>query len=69
MVHGFHFYKGAPLFNWAVIYTIEKLLSLITDYIITLNREDFSRASRFPVKKVYYIHGIGADTDRLKKKL
>ncbi|MFQ7290312.1 MAG: glycosyltransferase [Lacrimispora saccharolytica] len=48
MVHGFHFYKGAPLFNWAVIYTIEKLLSLITDYIITLNREDFSRASRFP---------------------
>ena len=67
MVHGFHFYKGAPLLNWAVIYTIEKLLSLITDYIITLNREDFSRASRFPVKKVYYRHGIGADTDRLKK--
>lgn len=67
MVHGFHFYKGAPFINWLVIYTIEKFVSRITDYIITLNREDFSRAARFPVKKVYYIHGIGADTDRLKK--
>lgn len=67
MVHGFHFYTGAPIINWTVIYLIEKLISGITDYIITLNREDFSRATRFPVRKVFYIHGIGADTDRLKK--
>lgn len=67
MVHGLHFYKGAPLINWLVFYPVEKLLSYMTDYIITVNQEDYVRVHRFPVKKVYYIHGIGADTARLKK--
>lgn len=67
MVHGFHFYHGAPLKNWLVYYPIEKLLSYITDYIITVNQEDYVRVQRFPVKNVYYIHGVGADTARLKK--
>ena len=67
MVHGFHFYSGAPIINWVLFYPIERMLSTVTDYIITLNSEDFKRAKRFPVKHVYYIHGIGADTDRLKK--
>lgn len=67
MVHGFHFYSGAPIMNWVLFYPIERILSAFTDYIITLNNEDFKRAKKFPVKHVYYIHGIGADTDRLKK--
>lgn len=67
MVHGFHFYSGAPIRNWVLLYPIERMLSTVTDYIITLNSEDFKRAKKFPVKHVYYIHGIGADTDRLKK--
>lgn len=67
MVHGFHFYSGAPIINWVLFYPIERILSIFTDYIITLNSEDFKRAKKFPVKHVYYIHGIGADTDRLKK--
>ena len=53
--------------NWVLFYPIERILSAFTDYVITLNNEDFKRAKKFPVKHVYYIHGIGADTDRLKK--
>lgn len=68
MVHGFHFYKGAPLINWMLFYPAERLLSLLTDYIITVNKEDYIRAEKFPVKGVDYIHGIGADTERLQSK-
>ena len=67
MVHGFHFYQGAPTVNWLTIYPIERLLAFLTDYIITVNQEDYVRARRFPVKHVYHIQGIGADTDRLQK--
>ncbi len=67
MVHGFHFYKGAPLINWLFFYPVERLLAFITDYTITVNQEDYERAGRLPVKHVFYIHGIGADTDRLQK--
>ena len=67
MVHGFHFYTGAPKINWILFYPAERLLARFTDYIITLNQEDYARARRFPVRDVFYIHGIGADTARLQK--
>ena len=67
MVHGFHFYKGAPLINWLFFYPAERMLALLTDYIITVNQEDYARAGRLPVKRAYYIHGIGANTDRLQR--
>ncbi|HWI54747.1 MAG TPA: glycosyltransferase family 4 protein, partial [Desulfobacteria bacterium] len=60
--HGFHFFKGAPLSNW-VYYPIERLVSRWTDYLITINREDFSVAQSFPVKnKVLYVPGVGVNT-------
>lgn len=65
MVHGFHFYKGAPLFNWLVYYPIEKRLSRLTDVIVTINQEDKLSAERFHCKRVEYIHGIGVDPTRL----
>lgn len=65
MVHGFHFYKGAPLLNWLVYYPIEKQLSRITDVIVTINHEDKLRAKRFHCNRVEYIHGIGVDPTRL----
>lgn len=68
MVHGFHFYNGAPLINWLFFYPVERMLAVITDYIITVNQEDYARSGRLPVQHVYYIHGIGADTERLQKK-
>lgn len=67
MVHGFHFYKGAPKLNWMIYYPIERGVSLFTDTIVTINREDYVRAQKFHAKKVEYIHGIGVDTTRLNR--
>ena len=67
MVHGFHFYKGAPLLNWMVYYPIEKMMANKADLITTINREDYKRAQTFNVPRVEYIHGIGINTERLTK--
>ncbi len=66
MVHGFHFYKGAPKKYWLAFYPIEKFASRLCDGIITINKEDYERAKTFHSKEVRYIHGIGVDTSRLK---
>ena len=62
--HGFHFYKGAPFIYWLLFYPVERLLAKDTDVLITMNEEDFQRASRFCKKKktkVEYIFGVGID--------
>ena len=65
--HGFHFYNGAPLKNWIVFYPIEKHYSRYTDVLITINKEDYKRASeKFKAKKTVYIPGIGVDTKKFK---
>lgn len=61
MVHGFHFYKGAPIIRWLLFYPVEKKLSSITDVLVTMNMEDYERAKTFKALKVEYIHGIGVD--------
>lgn len=67
MVHGFHFYKGASIVNWVLFYSAEWLASFLTDLLVTINLEDYSRAKKLHAKKVEYIHGIGINTDRLSK--
>lgn len=65
--HGFHFYKGAPLFNWIFYYPVEWLLARWTDCLITINREDTRRAESFlgrRLKSVRQIPGVGVDTER-----
>ncbi|QFJ56086.1 glycosyltransferase [Pseudobutyrivibrio xylanivorans] len=63
--HGFHFYDGAPLKNWIVFYPIEKHFSKYTDVLITINKEDYKRASeKFNAKKTVYIPGVGVDTEK-----
>lgn len=59
--HGFHFFKGAPLVNWLIYYPVEKLLSRYTDYLITINAEDYNRARKFHAKNIVYIPGVGID--------
>lgn len=62
--HGFHFYKGAPLVNWLVYYTVEKCLARFTDTLITINKEDYERAKhKLKLKKIEYIPGVGIDLD------
>lgn len=65
-VHGFHFYKGAPAINWLFFYPVERLLALLTNAIITINKEDYTRAKHFKLKSkgnVYYVPGVGIDLD------
>ena len=69
MAHGFHFYKGANLVNWLIYYPIEKLMSLITDVIIVINKEDYDLSKRklYP-KKLFYLPGVGIETKIYNKK-
>ncbi|AST58540.1 glycosyl transferase family 1 [Thermoanaerobacterium thermosaccharolyticum] len=62
--HGFHFYKGGPLKNWIIYYTMEKIAAHWTDGIITINKEDFEYAKKFKIRVkngVYIVHGVGVD--------
>ncbi len=66
--HGFHFYKGAPKKNWLVFYPIEKICSKWTDYLITINREDYDFAKcHFKHPEVIYVPGVGVETQRYMK--
>ncbi len=62
--HGFHFFKGAPLFNWLAYYPVERLLAAKTDLIITVNREDYDRARTFRAGAVAQVNGVGLDLSR-----
>ena len=60
--HGFHFFKGAPKQNWLLYYPIEKICSMFTDVLITINQEDYALAKkRFNAKKTEYVPGVGID--------
>lgn len=70
-VHGFHFYKGAPLVNRLIYKPMERLLARKTDAIITINREDFASAHEFKFKEdgnIFYVPGVGIDTERFEGK-
>lgn len=65
--HGFHFCNGAPLINWLLYYPIEKWLVNYTDCLITINQEDYQRATnQLKAKQVEHVHGVGIDTNRFK---
>lgn len=65
--HGFHFYKGAPLKNWMIFYTVEKLCAHYTDKLITINREDYELATRkMKAKEIFYVPGVGVDLSRFQ---
>ena len=62
--HGFHFYKGAPIANWLILYPVEWVCSHWTDTLITINREDYALACRkMKAKQVEYVPGVGIDID------
>lgn len=64
--HGFHFFIGAPLINWLVFYPIERWLSRYTNVLITINKEDYTRAKKsFKAGRVEFIPGVGLNTHKL----
>ena len=65
MVHGFHFFKGAPFLYWMSFYPVETVMSFFADVIVTMNKEDRKRAQRMHARQVRYLHGIGVNTARL----
>ena len=66
MVHGFHFYKGAPLLNWLLFCPVERIMASRADCICTINHEDYARAQQMHTHRAAYIHGVGIDTERLQ---
>ncbi len=67
--HGFHFYKGAPLYNRLVFYSAERALAHFTDILIVINSEDLAAAKRLRLKKgasVYKIDGVGVNLKKYK---
>lgn len=65
--HGFHFYKGAPIVNWLLYYPVERWLARYTDVLITINKEDYSRAKKFKAKSIEYVPGVGIDTNKFNE--
>lgn len=64
--HGFHFYHHAPLLNWVIFYPIEKICSRMTDYLITINQEDYDLAcKRMKAKHIEYVLGVGVNTSKI----
>lgn len=70
MIHGLHFFKGAPIINWLLYFPIEKYLSRFTDCIFTINREDYINVKKFFSKKisVYLVPGVGVNFSRFQIK-
>lgn len=65
--HGFHFYKGAPLKNWIMYYTAERICSLFTDVLITINKEDYELGkSKMKAGRIEYVPGVGIDLNKFK---
>lgn len=66
--HGFHFFEGAPIKNWLIYYSVEKLLSSSTDCLITINPEDYKIAKKknFKIKNIELTNGVGVNLEKFK---
>lgn len=67
--HGFYFHEGSSRNSWVKYYWIEKLMSALSDAMITINFEDYRNAKRMWCKKVYHINGVGLDVAKYSKPL
>lgn len=67
LVHGFHFFKGAPKINW-IVYPIEKFMARYCDAMTMINWEDYHFTQKhFGNVPVYHIDGIGLDVTKFSK--
>lgn len=65
--HGFHFYPQASWANWLLWFSIEWLLTRITDIVVVINSWDERAAQRLlRAKRVLKIPGMGVDLTRFK---
>lgn len=62
--HGFYFHEGSSKKTWIIYYTIEKIMSALSDGIITINNEDYCNAKKMWCKRVYHINSVGLNTSK-----
>ena len=65
--HGFHFYEGGKRTTNAIYRTMERRAAPWTDYLVTINLQDFEAAKQLggiAPDRVRYIPGVGVDTRR-----
>ena len=69
-VHGFHFYKGAPLINRTLYKWAEIWMAKYTGAIITMNKEDFEAAKELKLRdgkqNYFFVNGVGIDIDKFR---
>ena len=68
--HGLHFYRGGSPLRNLVFRTMERLAAPWTDYLVTINAEDFDAASSLggiAPSRVRLIPGIGVDPARFER--
>lgn len=66
LVHGYHFYRGAPKKNW-MYYPVEKFMSRYCDCMGMINWEDYGfTRKKMPRMRVEHIDGIGFDISRFR---
>ena len=66
LVHGYHFFKGAPKKNW-LAYPVENIMSTQCDAMCMICWEDYYFTRRhMPNKVVYHIDGIGFNANAFK---
>ncbi|MBQ3762481.1 MAG: glycosyltransferase family 4 protein [Clostridia bacterium] len=66
--HGFHFYQGAPIPNWAMYYPVERWMAKYTDTLVTITKEDYERAQRWKTCHVEYVHGVGINLNTFSQR-
>ena len=62
--HGFSFTSGSSWKSRLIYRTCEDICSRMCDAIITINREDFENAKKLHAPRVFYIHGVGVNTEK-----
>ena len=63
--HGFLFFKNGPKLGW-LYKIIEQKLAHFTNFLITINEEDFNNANKFELREngcCYMVHGAGMNLD------
>lgn len=67
--HGFHFYKGSSFKSRLLFLNAEKILSRITDCLITINNEDLEAAveNGFKAGMIVKVNGVGVDVDKFRR--
>ena len=67
--HGFHFYEDQRAPEHTIFRGMERTAEPWTDYLVTINQEDFSASRRLTgtnIDRMRFIPGIGVDTDRFR---